>query len=130
MHRNRTSPCCKQANGQKHQWQLLATGSLGSDLAQNAYRMFVGSTDDDITDGPHPSAPKTFTTWEEYYQYLQRTGHDGMSEEEKALMEIAKNNKGKIEEHEHHSKPITFGLSVTKSFGKIGIWKQACSILC
>ena len=104
--------------GKKHQWQLLATGSLGSDLAQNAYRMFVGSTDDDITDGPHPSDPKTFTTWEEYYQYLQRTGHDYMSEEEKALMEIAKNNKGKIEEHEHHSKPITFGLSVTKSFGK------------
>ncbi len=104
--------------GKKHQWQLLATGSLGSDFAQNAYRMFVGSTDDDITDGPHPSDPKTFTTWEEYYQYLQRTGHDGMSEEGKALMEIAKNNKGKIEEHEHHSKPITFGLSVTKSFGK------------
>lgn len=40
-----------------------------------------------------------------------------MPEEEKALMEIAKNNTGKIEEHEHHDKPVTFGLSVTKSLG-------------
>lgn len=44
-----------------------------------------------------------------------------LSEEEKALMEIALNNKnntkndGKIVEHERHDNPITFGLSVTKS---------------
>ena len=38
-----------------------------------------------------------------------------MSKKDKALMDIAQNNMGKIEEHEHHDKPVTFGLSVTKS---------------
>lgn len=46
--------------------------------------------------------------------------------EDKALMEIVINNMnnannikngGKIVEHEHHDKPITFGLSVSKSLG-------------
>ena len=108
-----------EQKGKKHQWQLLAAGSLGSALAQNAYKLFVGNmgnADSDI-DGPQPSGPGTFSTWEEYYQYLQLNAHDDMSEGKKALMDIAQNNKGKIEEHEHHDKPITFGLSVTKSLG-------------
>lgn len=112
-------------NGKKRRWQLLAAGSLGSALAQNAYRTFAGSSGADI-DGPQPSGPETFTTWEEYYRYLLQNAHDNMSEEEKVLMEIALNNKnntvnninndGKIVEHEHHYKPITFGLSVAKPF--------------
>lgn len=105
-----------EQKGKKHQWQLLAAGSLGSALAQNAYKLFVGNAGSDI-DGPQPSGPGTFSTWEDYCQYLQQNAHDDMSEEEKALMDIAQNNKGKIEEHEHHDKPITFGLSVTKSLG-------------
>lgn len=109
----------------KSKWHLLAMGSLGSALAQNAYKMFVGDGGGD-TDGPQPSGPETFSTWEEYYQYLQQNAHDDMSEEEKALMDIASNNMnnisnikngGKIVEHEHHDKPITFGLSVAKSLG-------------
>jgi len=40
-----------------------------------------------------------------------------MSKEEEALMKIAKNNNGKIMEHEHHYKPMTIGLSLTKKIG-------------
>lgn len=105
-----------EQKGKKHQWQLLASGSLGSALAQNAYKMFVGNTGGE-PDGPQPSGPETFSTWEDYYQYLLQNAHDNMSEEEKALMDVAQNNKGRIEEHEHHNKPITLGLSVTKSLG-------------
>ena len=46
-------------------------------------------------------------------------------------MEIAFNNKnninnnikndGKIVEHEHHDKPISFGISVTTTLGKNGV---------
>ena len=109
----------------KSKWHLLAMGSLGSALAQNAYKIFVGNGGGD-SDGPQPSGPETFSTWEEYYQYLQQNAHDDMSEEEKALMEIASNNMnnisnikngGKIVEHEHHDKPITFGISVAKTLG-------------
>ena len=105
-----------EQKGKKHQWQLLAAGSLGSALVQNAYKIFVGNTGEE-PDGPQPSGPETFSTWEDYYQYLLQNAHDDMSEEGKALIDIAQNNKGRIEEHEHHDKPITFGLSVTKSLG-------------
>lgn len=118
----------------KHHWQLLAAGSLGSALAQNAYRMFTGNSGGGLpdVDGPDgPVAPDKFSTWDEYYRYLQIKEHEGLSEEEKALMEIAFNNKnninnnikndGKIVEHEHHDKPISFGISVTKTLGKNGV---------
>lgn len=108
-------------------WQLLAMGSLGSALAQTAYKMLVGNKGEDITDGPQPSGPQKFSTWEEYSQYLQQNAHGNMSEAEKALMEIAINNTnninnikngGKIVEHEYHDKPITFGLSMTKTINR------------
>ena len=108
-------------------WQLLAMGSLGSALAQTAYKMLVGNKGEDITDGPQPSGPQMFSTWEEYSQYLQQNAHGNMSEAEKALMEIAINNTnninnikngGKIVEHEYHDKPITFGLSMTKTINR------------
>ena len=105
-----------EQKGKKYQWQLLAAGSLGSALAQNTYKLFVGNAGGD-PEGPLPSGPETFSTWEEYYQYLQQNEHDDMSEEEKALMKIAENNNGKIVEREHHDKPITFEFSVTKSLG-------------
>lgn len=72
-----------EQTSKKHQWQLLAAGSLGSALAQNAYKMLAGNADGDIIDGPQPSGPKTFSTWEEYSQYLQQNVHDDMPEEEK-----------------------------------------------
>ena len=111
----------------KSKWQLLAMGSLGSALAQTAYKMLVGNKGEDITDGPQPSGPQMFSTWEEYSQYLQQNAHGNMSEAEKALMEIAINNTnninnikngGKIVEHEYHDKPITFGLSMTKTINR------------
>ena len=110
----------------KSKWQLLAMGSVGSALAQSAYKMLVGKGED-ITDGPQPSGPQMFSTWEEYSQYLQQNAHGNMSEAEKALMEIAINNTnninnikngGKIVEHEYHDKPITFGLSMTKTINR------------
>ena len=111
----------------KSKWQLLAMGSLGSALAQTAYKMLVSNKGEDSTDGPQPSGPQMFSTWEEYSQYLQQNAHGNMSEAEKALMEIAINNTnninnikngGKIVEHEYHDKPITFGLSMTKTINR------------
>ena len=110
----------------KSKWHLLAMGSVGSALAQSAYKMLVGKGED-IADGPQPSGPQMFSTWEQYSQYLQQNAHDHMSEAEKALMEIAINNTnninnikngGKIVEHEYHDKPITFGLSMTKTINR------------
>ena len=115
------------ASNYKSKWQLLAMGSLGSALAQTAYKILVGNKGEDITDGPQPSGPQMFSTWEEYSQYLQQNAHGHMSEAEKALMEIAINNTnninnikngGKIVEHEYHDKPITFGLSMTKTINR------------
>lgn len=111
----------------KSKWQLLAMGSVGSALAQSAYKMLVGNKGEDSTDGPQPSGPQMFSTWEEYSRYLQQNAHGNMSEAEKALMEIAINNTnninnikngGKIVEHEYHDKPITFGLSMTKTINR------------
>ena len=103
-------------DGKRRQWQLLAAGALGPALAQDAYKMLTGNAGGDV-DGPQPSGPETFSTWEEYYQHLQQNVHDDMPEEEKALVEIARNNNGKIVEHAHHDKPVTFELSVAKSLG-------------
>ena len=72
----------------KSKWQLLAMGSVGSALAQSAYKILVGKGED-IADGPQPSGPQMFSTWEQYSQYLQQNAHGNMSESEKALMEIA-----------------------------------------
>ena len=111
----------------KSKWQLLAMGSVGSALAQSAYKMLVGNKGEDITDGPQPSGPQMFSTWEQYSKYLLQNAHGNMSEAEKALMEIAINNTnninnikngGKIVEHEYHDKPITFGLSMTKTINR------------
>ena len=111
----------------KSKWQLLAMGSVGSALAQTAYKILVGNKGEDSTDGPQPSGPQMFSTWEEYSRYLQQNAHGNMSEAEKALMEIAINNTnninnikngGKIVEHEYHDKPITFGLSMIKTINR------------
>lgn len=111
----------------KSKWQMLAMGSVGSALAQTAYKILVGNKGEDSTDGPQPSGPQMFSTWEEYSRYLQQNAHGNMSEAEKALMEIAINNTnninnikngGKIVEHEYHDKPITFGLSMTKTINR------------
>lgn len=103
----------------KNKWQFLATGSLGSALAQNVYKL-IASNNNGLPDpdGPTPIIPNEISTWEDYYKHLQQKEHEGMSADTLALMTIAKHNNGKIVEHEQHDKPITFGISLTKNIGK------------
>lgn len=103
----------------KNKWQFLATGSLGSALAQNVYKL-IASNNNGLPDpdGPTPIIPNEISTWEDYYKHLQQKEHEGMSADTLALMTIAKHNSGKIVEHEQHDKPITFGIPLTKNIGK------------
>lgn len=100
----------------KNKWQLLAAGSLGPALVQNAYKLFAG-IGDDITDSPTTDIPKVISTWEDYYKFLVRKGGQ-VSPDTAALITIAEHNTGKIVEREQHDKPITLGLALTKSLGK------------
>lgn len=111
----------------KSKWQLLAAGSLGTTLAQNVYKIITSSNNNIGSSQPsgpdQPTTPdqpseKSFTTWEEYAEYLHRLTPTDPTAENVAMMDIADNNKGKIEEYEHHDKPITLGLAVNKSIGK------------
>lgn len=103
----------------KNKWQFLATGSLGSALAQNVYKLITSNNNGlPDPDGPTPIIPNETSTWEDYYKHLQQKEHEGMSADTLALMTIAKHNSGKIVEHEQHDKPITFGISLTKNIGK------------
>ena len=100
----------------KSKWQLLAAGSLGPALVQNAYKLFAG-IGDDITDSPTTDIPKVISTWEDYYKFLVQKGGK-VSPDTAALITIAEHNTGKIVEREQHDKPITLGLALTKSLGK------------
>ena len=99
----------------KSKWQLLAAGSLGTTLAQNVYKIITSSGDDITSEQP---SKKSFTTWKEYSEYLHRLTPTDPTAENIAMMDIADNNNGKIEEAEHHDKPIILGLAVNKSIGK------------
>lgn len=90
----------------KSKWQLLAAGSLGTTLAQNVYKIITSSGDDITSEQP---SKKSFTTWEEYSEYLHRLTPTDPMAENIAMMDIADKNKGKIEEAEHHDKPIILG---------------------
>lgn len=111
----------------KSKWQLLAAGSLGTTLAQNVYKIITSSNNNigrsqpsgpDQPTTPDQPSEKSFTTWEEYAEYLHRLTPTDPTAENVAMMDIADNNKGKIEEYEHHDKPITLGLAVNKNIGK------------
>lgn len=111
----------------KSKWQLLAAGSLGTTLAQNVYKIITSSNNNIGSSQPsgpdQPTTPdqpseKSFTTWEEYAEYLHRLTPTDPTAENVAMMDIADNNKGKIEEYEHHDKPIALGLAVNKNIGK------------
>lgn len=111
----------------KSKWQLLAAGSLGTTLAQNVYKIITSSNNNlgssqpsgpDQPTTPDQPSEKCFTTWEEYAEYLHRLTPTDPTAENVAMMDIADNNKGKIEEYEHHDKPITLGLAVNKNIGK------------
>ncbi len=104
---------------QKKKWQFLAAGSLGPALAQSAYKLIAV----DNSRLPEPEATSVFlpdhvSTWEEYATHLNSIPYSDMPADTLALMEIAEHNTGEIEQKEHHEKPITFGISLTKSLGR------------
>lgn len=99
----------------KNNWQLLATGTLGTALAQNVYKIIANNNNGlPDTDGPAPIIPTHITTWEDYYTY-QVNNYKNFTADTLALMDIALHNSGDIVEHEYHDKPVTFGISLTKS---------------
>ena len=113
----------------KQKWQLLAMGSLGTALAQNAYRWFAANNKgENDPDGPITIIPSAINTWEDYHKYLQEKDHVGISADTLALMEIAQHNSGRIVEYEHHDKPITFGVSLVKSMGSR--WQMETGLQC
>ncbi len=60
-------------------------GSLGSALAQTAYKMLVGNKGEDSTDGPQPSGPQMFSTWEECLDIYSRM-HMAICRRQKRLL--------------------------------------------
>jgi RNA polymerase sigma-70 factor (ECF subfamily) len=97
-------------------WQLLAAGSLGPALVQNVYNLIAINTSllPEI-EGPLGEMPSHVSTWEEYCKYLKAIASENASADTLQLIQIAEQNSGKIVHKEHHDKPITFGISVTKS---------------
>ncbi len=97
-------------------WQMLAAGSLGPALVQNVYNLIAINTSllPEI-EGPLGEMPSHVSTWEEYCKYLKAVASENASADTLQLIQIAEQNSGKIVHKEHHDKPITFGISVTKS---------------
>ena len=101
-------------------WQFLAAGSLGPSLVQNVYRMIatngssIGSALPD-PDGSGVEGPAYITTWEEYSRYLKAVASPNATADTLQLIVISQRNKGRITQKEHHDRPITFGISLTKS---------------
>lgn len=103
----------------KKKWQFLAAGSLGPALAQSAYKLIaVDNSRLSEPDATSVVLPDHVSTWEEYARYLSSIPSPDISADTLALIEIADHNTGEIEQKEHHDKPITFGISLTKSLGK------------
>ena len=97
-------------------WQLLAAGSLGPALVQNVYNLIAINTSllPEI-EGSLGEMPSHVSTWEEYCKYLKAVASENASADTLQLIQIAEQNSGKIVHKEHHDKPVTFGISVTKS---------------
>ena len=97
-----------------NKWKILAAGSLGPALAQNAYKLLQTGSIGDI-DSEVPTFPENINTWEDYSRYLHITQHDNTPADTLALIDIADHNTGDITEKEEHDKPVTFGISVSKT---------------
>ncbi|MGN0402028.1 MAG: sigma-70 family RNA polymerase sigma factor [Acetatifactor sp.] len=98
----------------KNKWKFLAAGSFGPALAQNAYKLLQTGSIGDI-DSEVPTFPENINTWEDYSRYLHITQHDNTPADTLALIDIADHNTGDITEKEEHDKPVTFGISVSKT---------------
>ena len=107
----------EETEDRKKKWQFHAAGSLGPALAQDDYKMLAASIPNISSDIPEPdyTLPDKVSTWEEYGEYLKYVSSPNASADTLALKEIASHNTGKIEQKEHHDKPITLGISLTKS---------------
>lgn len=105
----------KETKQKSNKWQMLAAGSLGPALTQDIYKMFATDNIDSSVnpDLPLPSLPDNISNWEDYSKYLHAIGHDKMSKDTLALIEIADHNQGEIVEKEQHDRPITFGISLS-----------------
>lgn len=99
-------------------WQFLAAGSLGPALAQNVYRLFAVNSSSSALPEPDTPLPNYVRTWEEYCRYLKAVASPNASADTLALIEIAEHSTGEIRQREHHDRPITFGISLTKSLGR------------
>ena len=98
----------------KNKWKFLAAGSLGPALAQNAYKLLQTGSIGDI-DSEVPTFPENINTWEDYSRYLHITQHDNTPADTLALIDIADHNTGDMIEKEEHDKPVTFGISLSKT---------------
>ena len=88
----------------------MLAGSVGPQLAQNLYKLMTTPHSDGLESG----LPQQVNTWEEYYDYLNTRNQEGTLGDSLTLMTIAKNNSGRIIEHQHHNSPITIGLALNK----------------
>lgn len=92
-------------------WKLMLAGSLGPQLAQNLYKLMATPSADGISN----DFPRQVGTWEEYYTYLHTRYQQGtLGKDSIGLMQIARNNSGRIVENRQHHAPITIGLSLNK----------------
>ena len=98
----------------KNKWKFLAAGSLGPALAQNVYKLLQTGSIGDI-DSEVPTFPGNINTWEDYSRYLHITQHDNTPADTLALIDIADHNTGDMVEKEEHDKPVTFGISLSKT---------------
>ena len=122
VRRSVTSPTLEimePAERRERSWQLTASGSLGSALAQNAYRLLaINGSGMPEPDGPGLELPSHVSTWEEYAHFLKAFASPYVTDDTLTRIEIADHNTGRIQQHEHHDRPVTFALSVQKSFSE------------
>ena len=122
VRRSVTSPTLEimePAERRERSWQLTASGSLGSALAQNAYRLLaINASGMPEPDGPGLELPSHVSTWEEYAHFLKAFASPYVTDDTLTRIEIADHNTGRIEQQEHHDRPVTFGLSVQKSLSE------------
>ena len=90
-------------------WKMMLAGSVGPQLAQNLYKLMT--TPHSLTVWKAVS-PQQVNTWEEYYDYLNTRNQEGTLGDSLTLMTIAKNNSGRIIEHQHHNSPHHYRTSI------------------
>ena len=104
-------------------WQLMAMGTLGSSLSQNVPSSIPGiASVAPAPDGPGHNDPHRFSTWEEFFEHLNNVPPGEIISNQQPLLDIASNNRGAIEEHERHDRPLTFGFSLRRTLqGRWGL---------